>query len=159
MSPNIDRLLLRMFIAIAVLGGAMAVLMVTATLAQSPAPACTRISLPVVVNLDDIRHAELIAHERAAIENGQPRTVTLERDNAAERRREDLRGIPTRPGFDRDEWPPAFTEEAGVHTDGRPRDDVAYVPSSENRSGGSVMGAALRSFCDGQRFIVEAGRP
>ena len=125
---------------------------------DTPPPACTRVSLPVVVNLDDVKHANLIAHERAAIEAGQPRQLTLERDNAEQRRREDLRGIPTRPGFDRDEYPPAFTEEAGTHSDGRPRDDVAYVASSENRSGGSVMGLALRGYCDGQRFVIEAGR-
>jgi hypothetical protein len=130
-----------------------------ATLGQgTPAPACTRVALPVVVNLDDVKHADLIAHERTAIAKGQPRQVTLERDNAAARRVQDLRGIPTRPGFDRDEWPPAFTEEAGLHSDGS-RADVAYVASSENRSGGAVMGAALHGFCDGQRFIVEAGRP
>jgi len=123
------------------------------------ASACTRVALPVVVNLDDIKHADLINHERKAIEHGQPRQLTLERDGAARRRTEDLRGIPTRTGFDRDEYPPAFTEEAGVHTDGRPKNDVAYVESSQNRSGGSVMGLALRPYCDGQRFIIEAGRP
>src|SRR3954468_4880236 len=72
---------------------------------QTAPPACTRVSLPVVVNLDDVKHANLIAHERVAIERGQPRQLTLERDNAAQRRRDDLRGIPTRPGFDRDEYP------------------------------------------------------
>ena len=36
---------------------------------------------------------------------------------------------------------------------------VAYVESSQNRSGGAVMGAQLKPFCDGQRFIIEAGRP
>jgi hypothetical protein len=127
-------------------------------LGQTTPATCARVTLPVVVNLDDVKHADLIAHERAAIERGEPRQVTLERDNAAARRVQDLRGIPTRPGFDRDEWPPAFTEEAGLHSDGS-RADVAYVESSENRSGGAVMGAALRGFCDGQRFIVEAGTP
>ena len=122
-------------------------------------PACTRVALPVVVNLDDVKHADLIAHERAAIRNGQPRQLTLERDGADRRRRDDLRGTPTRPGFDRDEWPIAASEEAGIHTDGRPRVDVAYVSSAENRSGGATLGAQLREFCDGQRFIVEAGKP
>jgi hypothetical protein len=135
----------------------------------TPAP-CTRVSLPVVVNLDDISHVHLIDHERNAI-NGRavgelsahpvspaPRTLTLERDGAPARRTADLRGIPTRPGFDRDEWPPAFTEEAGLHSDGT-SSSVTYIPSSENRSGGSVMGQALRPYCDGQRFIIEAGRP
>ena len=30
--------------------------------------------------------------------------------------------------------------------------DVAYVPSHENRSHGSVLGIKLRRFCDGTRF-------
>jgi hypothetical protein len=30
--------------------------------------------------------------------------------------------------------------------------DVAYVPSSENRSHGSSLGAKLRGFCNGTRF-------
>lgn len=121
-------------------------------------PTCIRVELPVVVNLDDVKHAHLLAHEREAIERGRPRQLTLERDGAPVRRQQDLRGIPTRPGFDRDEYPPAFSEESGLHSDGT-RADVAYVASSENRSGGATMGAALRGFCDGQRFIVEAGRP
>jgi hypothetical protein len=29
--------------------------------------------------------------------------------------------------------------------------DVAYVPSSENRSHGSSLGAKLRPFCDGTK--------
>jgi hypothetical protein len=30
--------------------------------------------------------------------------------------------------------------------------DVAYVPSGENRSHGSSLGAKLRAFCGGTRF-------
>jgi len=133
-------------------------------------PPCQRVDLPVVVNLDDVKHVHLIDHERNAILGSPvgelapdavdpaPRTLTLERDNADGRRREDLRGIPTRAGFDRDEYPPAVSEESGRHTDGS-RSSVAYVPSAENRSGGSVLGRQLASYCDGQRFIIEAGRP
>jgi len=136
---------------------------------QTPAP-CQRVDLPVVINLDDIKHVHLIDHERNAIAgvavgelapnpvDPAPRLLTLERDNADGRRRQDLKGIPTRPGFDRDEYPPAVSEEAGLHTDGH-RSSVTYVPSSENRSGGSVLGRALAGYCDGQKFIIEAGRP
>jgi hypothetical protein len=157
------------FIALAAATLIVAALLAPWSKAQTPVP-CRRAPLPVVVNLDDIRHQHLIDHERNAI-NGRavgelapnpidpaPRTLTLERDNAGERRRDDLRGIPTRTGFDRDEYPPAVTEEAGLHSDGR-RSSVTYVPSSENRSGGSVLGRALAGFCDGQKFIIEAGKP
>jgi len=30
--------------------------------------------------------------------------------------------------------------------------NIRYVPSSENRSHGSTLGAKLRRFCDGQKF-------
>ncbi|MBA2507056.1 MAG: hypothetical protein H0V29_14125 [Thermoleophilaceae bacterium] len=30
--------------------------------------------------------------------------------------------------------------------------DVAYVPSSENRSHGATLGTKLRRFCDGTKF-------
>jgi hypothetical protein len=138
--------------------GACLVVMVLALIvgrAQGQAP-CQRSPLPVVVNLDDVKHANLIAHEADALALGYPRQLTLERDNADARRKADLRGIPTRPGFDRDEYPPAVTEESGLHSDGR-RASVEYVPSSENRSGGSVLSHQLAGYCDGQRFIIEAG--
>jgi hypothetical protein len=135
-----------------------------------PAASCHRVSRPVVVNLDDVRHVHLIDHERNAINGAAvgelssnavdpaPRVLTLERDNAAQRRNDDLRGIPTKRGFDRDEYPPAVSEESGLHSDGR-RASVAYVLSAENRSGGSVLGRQLAEFCDGQQFIIEAGMP
>ena len=47
--------------------------------------------------------------------------------------------------MDRDEYPPAVAR-------GSYRADVAYVPSSENRSHGSVLGLKLRRYCDGTRF-------
>jgi hypothetical protein len=155
----------RSWLAAVLILAALAVAMVAVARGQTPAPACTRLALPVVVNLDDVKHAHLIAHEREAIAKGQPRTLTLERDNAAGRRAQDLRGIPTRPGFDRDEWPIAASEEAGLHSDGS-RADVAYVASAENRSGGAALAHAFAHggvdggpLCDGQRLIVEAGTP
>jgi len=141
------------WIVAAVIGVIVGVLVgISASDAQTT-PACTRVTLPVVVNLDDVKHAHLIAHERAAIEAGQHRTLTWDPDGADARRKNDLKGIPTKPGFDRDEYPPAAAQESAPHA------DVAYVSSSENRSGGSVLGLAMRPFCDGQRFMIEAGRP
>ena len=63
----------------------------------------------------------------------------------------------TSDGFDRDEYPPAVGrgKGKGLERGRQPRGwkaDVAYVPSSENRSHGSVLGIKLRRFCDGTRF-------
>lgn len=122
-----------------------------ATIKEFDANACTRSRLAVVVDLDDRRHSSVIAHaEAASLVDGKPRVLHLARELAAEHRRAALAGKPTRPGFDRDEYPPAVSREggAGAH--------VAYIVSGENRSAGSSMGAQLRPFCNGQAFIVEA---
>jgi len=62
-----------------------------------------------------------------------------------------------KPGFDRDEYPPAVRRGKGKGLE-RGRDprgwkaDVRYVTSSENRSHGSKLGAMLDDFCNGTRF-------
>ena len=87
--------------------------------------------------------------------------MALNRNGADARRDRLLEAFPTRPRFDRDEYPAAVGR-------GRPNGalrglvrginpvgwmaDVAYVPSRENRSHGSSLGAKLRRFCDGTRF-------
>ena len=81
----------------------------------------------------------------------------LNRAGAAARRERLLAPYPTRPGQDRDEYPPAVGRgkgpglERGINPTGW-RADVRYVPSHENRSHGSTMGIKLRRFCNGTRF-------
>ena len=83
--------------------------------------------------------------------------LVLNRARADARRDRLLRSWDTRPGYDRDEYPPAVGRGRGAHLvrGSNPRGweaDVAYVPSAENRSHGSTMGIKLRRFCDGTRF-------
>ena len=81
----------------------------------------------------------------------------LNRRGANDRRERLLRDIPTRDGFDRDEYPPAVGRGRGSGLE-RGRDprgwkaDVRYVPSSENRSHGASLGNKLADFCDRTRF-------
>ena len=86
-----------------------------------------------------------------------PSVYVITRRGAGARRERLLRDIPTRPGFDRDEVPPAVGRGRGSGlTRGRaPRGwkaDVEYVPSGENRGAGVVMGIKLRRYCGGTRF-------
>ena len=88
---------------------------------------------------------------------GWPRRLVVNRRGAHARRERVLRGIPTREGFDRDEYPPAVGRGRGPGLErGRnPRGwkaDVRYVPSSENRSHGATLGDRLEPFCNGTRF-------
>ena len=94
---------------------------------------------------------------RAVLRRGWPRRLVVNRRGADERRERLLRDIPTRDGFDRDEYPPAVGRgrgpglERGRHPRGW-KADVRHVPSSENRSHGASLGAQLEPFCNGTRF-------
>ncbi|WP_210496019.1 NucA/NucB deoxyribonuclease domain-containing protein [Patulibacter sp. SYSU D01012] len=108
---------------------------------------CLRTPGVVRIGLSSTRYPEVRAHWEAAIARGRPRVLTVRRRGAAARRRALLRAVPTRPGYDRDEYPMAAAR-AAVDA------DVAYVDSAQNRGAGAVQGAKLRRWCSGQRFRV-----
>jgi hypothetical protein len=129
---------------------------------SKPAPApfedtCERPRRRVSISFSATKYPNIGRHFRAAVAAGWPRTLVLNRPDADARRDRLLEDYSTRDGFDRDEYPPAVGRGRGKGlTRGRdPRGwkaDVQHVPSSENRSHGSTMGAKLRRFCDGTRF-------
>jgi hypothetical protein len=92
----------------------------------------------------NIRH-----HFLAAVKRGSPRVMVLNRKGADDRRDRLLEDVPTRPGFDRDEYPAAVGRGKpngdlrglvrGINPVGW-QADVAYVRSRENRSHGSSLG-------------------
>ncbi|NEW05967.1 sporulation protein [Paenibacillus sp. SYP-B3998] len=86
------------------------------------------------------------AHMRDAIAAGHSSICTIDREGAAENRKEALRGIPTKPGYDRDEWPMAMCQEGGRGA------DVRYVPFSDNRGAGSWVGHQLTRYSNGTRI-------
>ncbi len=97
-------------------------------------------------------------HFRRALGRGWPVRLTVNRSGADARRDRLLDArLPTKDGFDRDEYPPAAGrgDGPGLERGRNPRGwkaDVRYVPSSENRSHGASLGAKLRDFCDGTSF-------
>ena len=96
-------------------------------------------------------------HFRGALRRGWPRRLIVNRPRADARRDRLLEDIPTRDGYDRDEYPPAVGrgKGKGLERGRNPRGwkaDVRYVPSSENRSHGASLGAKLADFCNGTRF-------
>lgn len=90
-------------------------------------------------------------HIRDAIAEGHSDICTIDRGGADKRRQESLIGIPTKPGYDRDEWPMAVCEEGGAGA------DVRYVTPSDNRGAGSWVGNQMSGYPDGTRvlFIVQ----
>lgn len=113
------------------------------------ADSCQTRTRALVIELDNSRHARILDHAWDAIQTGEKKFLHIDRDHAQAHRRVSLRGIPTREGYDRDEYPPAASEEGGAGA------DIRYVKSAENRSAGSIMGRQLRGWCDGQRFRFE----
>ena len=91
------------------------------------------------------KYPNIREHYLSAVRGGWPRVLVLHRRKTSFRRDRLLEDFPVRTGYDRDEYPPAVGRETW-------QADVAYVPSRENRSHGSSLGAQLRPFCRGTRF-------
>ena len=118
---------------------------------------CLRPSAVQNISFSKTKYPNIRRHFLDALRKGWPRTLVLNRVGADARRERLLAPYPTRPGQDRDEYPPAVGRgkgpglERGVNPRGW-RADVRYVPSHENRSHGSTMGIKLRRLCNGTRF-------
>jgi hypothetical protein len=126
-----------------------------------PKASCTRPQGVQRIVFSRAKYPNIRRHYVQAVGRGWPRVMVLNRRGADARRDRLLNGFPTRLGFDRDEYPAAIgrgkpnADQRGLVRGINPTGwmaDVAYVPSSENRSHGSSLGVKLRRFCDGTRF-------
>jgi hypothetical protein len=129
----------------------------TPTPTPDPKPSCSKPSTVQSIMFSKQKYPNIRKHALAAIRAGWPAVLVVNRPGAGARRDRLLEDVPTRDGFDRDEYPPAVGRGRGkgLVRGSHPRGwmgDVAYVPSAENRSHGSSLGAKLRRFCDGTRF-------
>lgn len=111
--------------------------------------------LPISVHTTDAvkiqipakRYPETVQHMKEAIENGQSSICTIDRDGADQRREDSLRDIPTKKGFDRDEYPPAVCLEGGQGA------DIKYVHPSDNRGSGAWLGRRIQDYPDGTKLM------
>ncbi len=79
----------------------------------------------------------------AATPNGAPKpdVLTIDRPGAKANREawQKAQDVPTRSGYDRDEYPPAMFSEGGADA------SIKYISPSDNRGAGSTMGWDIRS--------------
>jgi hypothetical protein len=110
-------------------------------------------SYDAVLEFPADQYPQVAAHIASAILAGESSICTIDRSGAEQRREASLAGIPTREGFDRDEWPMAMCKEGGAGA------SVVYIDPSENRGAGSWVGNALEKYQDGTRvkFVVTFG--
>ncbi|NOU94208.1 DNA-entry nuclease [Paenibacillus sp. LMG 31456] len=95
-----------------------------------------------------VRYPETAAHIREAIEQGEPSICTIDRKGAEENRKESLKGIPTKPNLDRDEFPMAMCVEGGKGA------DIKHINPSDNRGAGSWVSNQLEKYPDGTRIKI-----
>ncbi len=97
----------------------------------------------VEVTISKSDYPETAQHIEDSIKNGQPDTVTIDRANTDANRKESLKGVDTKSGYDRDEWPMAMFKEGGSSA------DVKHINPSDNRGAGSSIGGVLKDYPDG----------
>jgi hypothetical protein len=100
------------------------------------------------VTISESRYPESARHIREAVEEGKPKTLSIDRAGATARRRESLRGIDKVPGRQLDEYPPAMFAEGGLRPDGS-RASVRAISPSDNMGSGASFGGQLRGQPDG----------
>ncbi|MDN4106122.1 NucA/NucB deoxyribonuclease domain-containing protein [Paenibacillus polymyxa] len=120
----------------------------TATVASQ----ATQVSAETVkLEFPSAKYPETAQHIKDAIAAGHSNTCTIDRDGADHNRELSLKGVPTRKGKDRDEWPMAMCAEGG---DGA---DIRYISPKDNRGAGSWVGHKLDDYPDGTKieFIIK----
>src|SRR3954468_24760209 len=108
----------------------------TPTPAPDPKPSCQKPSAVQRITFSKANYPNIRKHALAAIRNGWPSVLVVNRPGADARRDRLLKDVPTRDGYDRDEYPPAVGRGRGngLVRGSHPRGwkaDVAYVLSSE----------------------------
>ena len=113
----------------------------------TPSPAKVSNTSDYTLEFPVDRYPRTAQHIRLAIAKGESSTCTIDREGADNNRYESLRGIPTKEGYDRDEWPMAMCAEGGTGA------DVDYVLSNDNRGSGSWVGNQLEKYPNGTRVL------
>jgi hypothetical protein len=105
----------------------------------------------VTLHFPSDRYPETAQHIKEAIQTGKSSVCTIDREGAEQNRKHSLASVPTRKGYDRDEWPMAMCSEGGKGA------NVKYIAPKDNRGAGSWVSHQLDEYEDGTRvkFVVK----
>ena len=109
---------------------------------------CKRQQSSIYVTLDESRYPQTTDHWQDAVRAGRPSLLHIDRPEEDANRRAALAAHPPRSGYDRDEYPPAVSDEGGRGA------SVRYISPSDNRGAGATMGNQIEGWCNGQPFRV-----
>ena len=107
----------------------------------------------IVLTLDKSEYKDTFGHIEDYITGKIPGKkandiFTIDRDMASAQRAKSLDGVPTKKGFDRDEFPMAMFKEGGTGA------SIRYITPSDNRGAGSSIGKALTDYPNGTRVKI-----
>lgn len=120
-------------------------------LATTDTEACASCPCERTVMISQSATPHVAQHVVDAQAAGHPSVLTLDRAGATARRSASLAGIPTKPGLDRDEYPPAVFLEGGAGA------SVRHIPFSDNRRAGAMMRNQLRGATEGCKITMSVG--
>lgn len=101
-----------------------------------------------VIEFPSNKYPETGAHIKEAIEKGKTDICTIDRKGAADRRKKSLAEVPTKKGYDRDEYPMAMCKEGGSGA------DIKYIKPADNRGAGSFIGNKVDNLPDGAQVKI-----
>ncbi|OAS17750.1 hypothetical protein A8708_14775 [Paenibacillus oryzisoli] len=106
----------------------------------------TTAQFTIVVPSD--RFPETAAHIKSAEDHGKSNFCTIDCKGADENRNQSLKGVPTKKGYDRDEYPMAMCAEGGQGA------DIEYVTPADNLGAGSFIANQSEKFEDGTKVMI-----
>jgi RHS repeat-associated protein len=104
---------------------------------------------PKEVVIDGSKYPESAQHAADAQKAGQPDTLTVDRTGAKQNRRDATSGTPKTSGKDRDEYPPAVTQEGGNGASVRP------ITPGDNRGAGASIGNQIKDVPNGGKIKIK----
>jgi RHS repeat-associated protein len=103
---------------------------------------------PVELHIDGQAHPDAAFHADKAISEGVSPEGVIDRQGTNARRKDNLAGVPTKKGKDRDEFPPAVINNGGGGQ------SVMHIDPGDNRGAGASLGAQMRNLPDNTRVII-----
>ena len=107
------------------------------------------ITKPKLVTVSAKKHPEAAKHITDAQKAGMPKTLTVNRKGTNSNRKEALKGTRKTKGKDRDEYPPAVSNEGGKGA------SVRTINRKDNRGSGATIGNQIRDVKDGEKIRVK----
>lgn len=117
----------------------------------APAEPCKDCPCARTVVISKAMSPQAAQHILEAQAAGHPRTLTYSKVGALARGRAATGPYPTKPGFDRDEYPPKTFLEGGLGA------SVRYIPVRDNRSAGGQMASQLAGATEGCKVTMTVG--